>query len=152
MVALAKRIQSLFDRYIRQELPGVSSNTLPVGLPQSRSTPDAVQSDKQTPRYPCPFYGFFCGVAGGILMDQEGNQCALIVDSYSPCQMQSPIQTPDWTKCLFNDEQGKELIELFKRHYRVGAKEFWPKNVSSWQGLSFAQWYEYVMASTTHRP
>lgn len=32
-------------------------------------------------RHLCPFYGFFLSPIGGALLDQEGNQCALITGS-----------------------------------------------------------------------
>ena len=45
-------------------------------------------------RHNCPFYGFFLGL-NNALMDQNGNQCALITNSYSPCHMEIRAKTPN---------------------------------------------------------
>jgi hypothetical protein len=47
----------------------------------------------------CPFYGFYFSINVGIMVPQHGNQCSLIQDSYSPCQMEMQKQAPDWINC-----------------------------------------------------
>ena len=55
----------------------------------------------------CPFYGrAFVPVAPYVrdqppflLLDQHGNQCALIVTSHAPCRMEMEGETPDWQAC-----------------------------------------------------
>jgi hypothetical protein len=51
----------------------------------------------------CPFYGHHLVKVEGRLpflrLDQDGNECALIVDAYSPCQMEIDGRDPDWKKC-----------------------------------------------------
>lgn len=92
---------------------------------------------KQRPA--CPFYGFFMG------MDQEGNQCALIYDSYSPCPVEMKGQTPDWSKCPFNNEENKKALEEIADQSKVYPKEFRPKDINSWDGISLRAWMKYVM-------
>lgn len=36
----------------------------------------------------CPFYGKHASVEVGAIVEQHGNQCAIIVNSYSPCLME----------------------------------------------------------------
>jgi len=50
----------------------------------------------------CPFYGrhlAMIGAAPFALIDQKGNQCALITTSFSPCQREIAGQTIDWRLC-----------------------------------------------------
>jgi hypothetical protein len=53
----------------------------------------------------CPFYGralYQKGVFGGtpfLLLDTEGNQCAIVIDSHAPCQMEIHGEVPDWKAC-----------------------------------------------------
>lgn len=96
-------------------------------------------------RHPCPFYGFYLSPIGGALLDQEGNQCALIKGSYSPCQMEMQKQTPDWNECSYNCEKNKSNIRTISRKYRAFPKEFWPDEESSWAGIPFKRWMRYVM-------
>lgn len=56
----------------------------------------------------CPFYGcaMFAtgmGIAGPkpfLLFKTDGNQCALITNSHSPCRMEMNDETPDWKTCI----------------------------------------------------
>lgn len=56
----------------------------------------------------CPFYGRHMYIpqvtSGGrpfpfILMSQGGNQCALVINSYAPCWMETHNQPIDWKQC-----------------------------------------------------
>jgi hypothetical protein len=65
----------------------------------------------------CPFYGraLFMGILGGkppfVLVDQEGNQCALVMTAYAPCRMEIDGDTPDWRTCLLVREIRMEVID-----------------------------------------
>lgn len=58
----------------------------------------------------CPFYGHAVGgflwltdsdqAALLTLIDSRGNQCALVLDAYSPCYMEIEGVMPDWKECL----------------------------------------------------
>jgi hypothetical protein len=99
-------------------------------------------------RHPCPFYGFFGGM--GVMMDQEGNQCALIQDSYSPCPMQMNNETPDYQKCSpgeyeeYMNNTGGKLQQLAEK-VQVFPKEFHPPNSNGWEGMSLRQWMDYIL-------
>jgi hypothetical protein len=100
-------------------------------------------------RYPCPFYGFFGGL--GIMMDQEGNQCALIRDSYSPCPLKMNDDIPDYKKCspeeyekYIQDNSDTGLRKL-SENVRVFPKEFHPPEVREWEGISLRQWMDYIL-------
>lgn len=53
----------------------------------------------------CPFYGRH--MTDGrhmtenrfLLIDQNGNQCAIVKDAYAPCFMEIEGNTPDWKTC-----------------------------------------------------
>lgn len=126
---------------------------------------------RQKPRFPCPFYGFFGAM--GIFMDQRGNQCPLIISSYSlllipsekrgnqcplitgsysPCQMEFRGETPAWDGCPFNKPEIQETLLKFKGETRISPGEFWPEGASSWQGMSFGAWWDYIMDPSTPRP
>ena len=49
----------------------------------------------------CHFYGKAIGAAR--LIDTHGNQCALITERHSPCQMEIANRTPDETTCPLVD-------------------------------------------------
>ena len=104
--------------------------------------------DPQPTRYKCPFYGF--NGMFRVFLDSSGNQCALVVDSYSPCGMEMEKQTPDWTKCPRND--GTDMARLDTLGIKIFPLEFRPQDQDSWQGLSFGKWYEYVMSDKCPRP
>jgi hypothetical protein len=54
----------------------------------------------------CPFYGR-SGARFPILLQSGGNQCALLVHSFSPCEMEMIGRAPDWKEC--------ELVKSFRR-------------------------------------
>jgi len=102
----------------------------------------------QKQRYQCPFYGFH--MAMGMLMDSSGNQCALITDSYSPCQMKIGDQTPDWSKCPYNNDENREALETIAKESSIFPEEFCPERVRSWRGIPFQDWQEYIMGQETN--
>jgi len=89
----------------------------------------------------CPFYGF--NGMFGVMMDSEGNQCALINDSYSPCQMEIQDQRPDWTRC--NLLRDNAIPEETLKNMRVFPKEFHPEGHTSWNGFTLGEWMDYVL-------
>lgn len=95
--------------------------------------------------YQCPFYGFYTSHNAKALIDSQGNQCALITSSYSPCQMEMRNQTPSWNECPLNSKENKSCIEEIVASFRVFPHEFKPQDSSSWEGLSFGDWQEHVM-------
>lgn len=46
----------------------------------------------------CPFYGR-SALAFPILANSHGNQCAIEIDSNSPCIMELAPDGPDWRRC-----------------------------------------------------
>ena len=110
-----------------------------------------VQPIEETPRYPCPFYGFhFCPPAGTI-NDQQGNQCALVTDVYSPCKLEVRGRSPDFRDCPFNNDRHRESLEAASRS-RVFPREFSPRKKGSSSGFKFEDWKRDVMDATTSRP
>jgi hypothetical protein len=90
----------------------------------------------------CPFYGFHS--APGILVDQDGNECALIIESYSPCLLERTGDKPDWDKCCFNDPKNKQVLEQIAKSVKVFPSEFFPKNKTSLKGMPFKEWANYI--------
>lgn len=98
--------------------------------------------DKERP--PCPFYGFHAWQS--MFMDQTGNQCALLIDSYSPCQMEVRNQKTDWNKCPFNTPETRQKLEEISQEVIVFPNEFWPPGQKSFRdGIPLRDWIEYVM-------
>jgi hypothetical protein len=111
---------------------------------------ESIVPNKPVPRPACPFYGFSgLGIMiGAPLMDSRGNQCALQVESHSPCLMLIRGDKPDWAWCELNAQvDGDQLPEITERleSLRFTPDEFWPVGERSWKGLSWAEWYDYVM-------
>ena len=98
---------------------------------------------KEGERARCPFYGF-SGIPG-ILMDTEGNQCALVSDSYSPCYMEFQGQKPNWDECRYHTDKLIQSLKASANSIRVFPEEFMPKDTPSWEGISFSEWYQHVM-------
>ena len=84
----------------------------------------------------CPFYGFYLAIESGLLLDEKGDRCALVTDSYSPCKMQINNETPDWAGCGFNHVENKGILEKII-NFRVFPDEFE-------EGMSFKEWVEYL--------
>jgi hypothetical protein len=55
----------------------------------------------------CPFYGKGYAALPGVLIETQGNQCALVVVAHAPCMMEVDMQlSPDWAKCPYNSQGG----------------------------------------------
>lgn len=107
---------------------------------RSESTPartgDIVPEDAR-PR--CPFYGMYFSVAMRLMVHQDGNQCAIITDSYSPCRMDYTGQNTDWSRCPFNGESVGKVV----REYGDSIRVFPPENALDSvpkEGLTLAEW------------
>ena len=96
--------------------------------------------EKQRPL--CPFYGFHH--FNGNFMDQKGNQCA-IAGGYTPCELDIHGFNPDLDQCPHRSEEGITSLKKVSDNLRVFPKEFWPDGAREFNGISFSQWYEYVM-------
>ena len=97
-------------------------------------------SEKDRPA--CPFYGF--NAMMGILIDQNGNQCALITDSYSPCRMEMNSETPEWENCPANNPKITSGLEAAMDKMRVFPDEFRPSNPNGWEGITLREWINYL--------
>ena len=100
-------------------------------------------------RHKCPFYGFH--FAMGLFMDSQGNQCAMMNDSYSPCRMEIAAKTPAWEQCPLNN-RGRRAIVQAMGDCQIFPDEFHPKGKSSWKGIKFKAWQDYVMGDNVPRP
>jgi hypothetical protein len=54
----------------------------------------------------CPFYGFHFVPEQKVMVDSNGNQCALAMSAYSPCQMEIAGNEPYWWLCPRNPFAG----------------------------------------------
>lgn len=45
----------------------------------------------------CPFHG--CIGASGALQETDGNQCALVIDKFAPCELEVQGKAVDWRVC-----------------------------------------------------
>tara|TARA_Y100000034_G_C6888479_1_gene408324 strand:+ start:1185 stop:1526 length:342 start_codon:yes stop_codon:yes gene_type:complete len=99
-----------------------------------------------TEGYQCPFYGF-SNLPQNTLIYSGGNQCALITNSFSPCQMEMRKETPDWTKCNFNqdDAETRSGLEKIFNNVNVWLTEHHPEGTKGTETLPFKQWYDEVM-------
>ncbi len=96
-------------------------------------------------RHACPFYGFHMAFEGfNAMIDQSGNQCALIKDSYSPCQMEIQNLAPCWKKCSFATSDNIDLLNKIEKIVIVFPDEFRPPGAKSWRGITMKQWIEYM--------
>lgn len=56
-------------------------------------------------RHPCPFFGKHAVTPApgqGALIPSEGNQCALVTDSYRPCYLEVRGDPPELEACEWN--------------------------------------------------
>lgn len=90
-------------------------------------------------RHRCPFYGFRLGDLDN-LTDSGGNQCAVVSEVRSSCQMEWKGDTPNWSECPFNKPENQKRFESINDSCRVFPREFSP------DGLPFGEWLEYVMS------
>ncbi len=103
----------------------------------------------QKERHPCPFYGFHLQHDTDIMIDQNGNQCAIVIISYCPCQMEEKGKEPNWYKCSFNNleisDKFKEKFEIFSQKIKVFLEEFHHPNSWNWEGISLEQWISHIL-------
>ncbi len=100
----------------------------------------------QVKRHPCPFYGF--NGMFGPLRDSEGNQCALITESYSPCRMEMDGKEPDWNLCPIHQNSSEEqlgALEKFAKREKIFPDEFHPPGARSWEGIPLSDWMNYIL-------
>lgn len=105
------------------------------------------QPYRDTQRHPCPFYGFN-GMFGNFF-DQKGNQCGLLRDSYSPCQMDPSGERSNWEECSLNNPMSREFFEENASRIKIYPEEFWPRDregvkAQSWEGITLKQWMDYI--------
>jgi hypothetical protein len=96
-------------------------------------------------KHPCPFYGFYLSLLAGVMADQEGNQCALIVDSYDPCQMERGGETPDWETCSKNCDENKGALEALAESIAVFPKS--PGGETPRKGVPLKDWQAGFVAT-----
>lgn len=113
-----------------------------MDLPVLKRKVEGIKPYFEVERPQCPFYGFR-GMFG-VLMDSKGNQCALITESYSPCQMEMREQQPDWSECPFNTEENRDKLIGTLDDIRIFPREFHPPGAKSWKGVSLMSWIKYV--------
>jgi hypothetical protein len=63
----------------------------------------------------CKFYGASGHPEFEKLLGSGGNQCALIVESFSPCRMEIAGQEVDFSRCELNGSQRAIQFENFVR-------------------------------------
>lgn len=69
---------------------------------------------------PCPFHGFRADTELLVLSSTRGNQCALRVESFAPCQMEDDGEEADWAACThFNDQAHSGTVRAMREDYRV---------------------------------
>lgn len=93
------------------------------------------KQERKIIRTKCPFYGFGTG-----FLDTSGNQCPL-KEGHSPCDYR--IKDADWIRCHFN-KKDSGLLESLK-DCQVFPREFKPENGSSWEGIKFGNWADYIL-------
>ena len=89
----------------------------------------------------CPFYGF--NGMFDFFTDSKENQCGLITERYSTCQMEIVEDNPNWHECPLNTEENrKKLEELAKKGAKVFPREFHPPKAKQWKGIPLKDWIE----------
>ena len=91
-------------------------------------------------RPPCPFYGF--NQVYEALIDSKGNQCGLIENSCTPCQMEIGGYEPDWHKCPLNVKENDGIL------VRILDIKVFPNEIKQkhpWSGVLFRDWMKHVM-------
>ena len=92
----------------------------------------------------CPFYGF--ARLEDALMDSRGNQCALAVDSFSPCRMEAyKKESPCWEKCFYNTLSNVQAITEIIEDSTVFPNEMESKTN---RGVPMSEWYRHIMHKT----
>lgn len=123
-MSIISRIKNFLDNGIAIVLPSLETAPKDIAL---------IRSDRTC----CPFYGFhFAGLGAPAMLDQDGNQCSLITDSYSPCQYVYERDNPHWPCKFFS----KEFIPSFIEH----KVKVFPNELGN-QGISFKAWSDEIV-------
>jgi hypothetical protein len=115
-------------------------------MPQN-SSKEMPETYTENQRPPCPFYGFDGRyVSRGFgFMDVKVNCCALITNSFSPCQMESrQHKEPNWDQCPFYNSEDWEDFKKRVADVRIYPQEFWPVDTEEWEGIRFNKWLEFL--------
>lgn len=62
----------------------------------------------------CPFYGKHAVPLMRVLIEQGGNQCALVTSSYSPCRVEMAGGVPDLEQCELNGSKAALVASGYK--------------------------------------
>ena len=95
-------------------------------------------------RYQCPFYGFYLSQIR-TLVNQNGNQCALITDSFSPCGMEMRHEQVNWQECPLNNPRTQHVVyEMRVFDGRVQLSNTRPGGPFP-DNIPFDRWYELTV-------
>ena len=114
---------------------------------------NTLQPLMEVKRHPCPFYRFHA--FKNSLADTYGNECPLVSlarstdkeKHISPCYMEIGGETPNWNKCIYKNSSIVHSLEEHADEIQVFPGEFQPSKTGSWEGITFRQWYAYVMGT-----
>lgn len=100
-------------------------------------------------RPPCPFYGFsqsgHTEADRSMIDSQSSNQCALVVMSLHPCEMEIDGEAPNWKECPLKKAYEEEVMEQM-RGCRVFPHEHRPPGAAtSWRGIPFEEWMQRIL-------
>ena len=108
---------------------------------------------REVKRHACPFYGFDIIPLNKRLKlhEQGGNQCAIksppLTERYTPCYMEKQGNAPDWNSCMYKTPRIETLLRQSPDEIQVFPDEFRPEGTKGWRGITFKQWYAYVMGT-----
>ena len=101
-----------------------------------------IRPEQKLQKHRCPHYGFN-GMIPKMYISSGGNQCGLITNSHSPCQMEMNKQTPYWNKCLLKKQTTKErLEEIANSQVFLSNKNRKPWDSERNEGISFQEHYK----------
>ena len=86
----------------------------------SRNAPPRPQAAR-LPEGKCPFYGVAAFPTQKLLLDSQGNQCALLTDITAPCSMELRGKEPDVRTCPL--AHASKLAGPFAQFRRVSFRE-----------------------------
>ncbi len=104
---------------------------------------EILTSHSEVERKACPFYGFLAVTMDKIMLDQGGNKCALLINSYTPCQMEYSKQKTDWNKCDYNNPKMINRLGWAIEDVMIFPREFAPKD-GDWRGIKLTDWIKYT--------
>lgn len=91
--------------------------------------------------YPCPFFGFVKD--GRILREDNLPICGFVGTRL--CLLAICKMTPDWRRRGFNNKNNAEKLGDWFENGKVIAEKFRPPGCDNWGGMSFADWFNFVM-------